>query len=317
MTSKRPLERFEPRRSAASVKWRMLAASALAAAATWLMYAWPGASPPQSQAVSPMSSPPGPPVDSGRGFDSRVSTTRKPRPAANARPRDNEITPEDLEHALAAAEPGRRDLILEQMLSALALRNAPAAARFAELEREPYLREVALRTVAQRWSQIEPDAAADWASSLPDAEERDTAIANVALAIAPADPPRALTMLERRTSADAPDAALEGVVTQWAETDFPAARSWSEAQPDGASRDRLLERLVYLRSTTDPADAAELARLISADATRFDALASIVPGWMSRDSAALHAWADTLDQGARRRVTAELSIFESHLAPPR
>jgi hypothetical protein len=256
-------------------------------------------------------------VDSGRGFASRARTIRTPRPAANARTWEHEITPGDIEHALAAAESGRRDLILEEMLAALAGRNAPSAARFAELEREPYLREVALRAVAQRWAQIEPDAAADWASSLLDAGERDAAIANVALAIAPADPRRALAILERRTSADALDAALEGVVTQWAGIDFPAARSWSEAQPDGAGRDRLLERLVYLRSTTDPADAAELARLITVDARRFDALASIVPGWMSRDSAAAHAWADTLDQGARRRVTAEISILESGPASPR
>lgn len=300
---------------AASGKWRIIAAAALAAAATWLMYARPSTHPTQSRDASASSSVSAPLVDSG--FASRARTSRTPQSAADARALEHEITPEDLQHALAAAEPSRRDLILEEMLARLAGQDAPMAARFAELEREPYLREVALRAVAQRWAQIEPDAAADWASSLPDAEERDTAIANVALAIASANPTRALTILERRTSADAPDAALEGVVTQWATKNFPAARAWSEAQPDGAHRDRVLERLVFLRSTSDPADAAELAQLITADARRFDALASIARVWMSRDSAAAHAWADTLDQGARRRVTAELSILESSPAPKR
>jgi hypothetical protein len=164
-----------------------------------------------------------------------------------------------LEQRLADAAPEQRDRVLEQWLPELLYDDPSAAAHFLEMQTEPFLREVALRTLALEWAALAPEDAAPWAVSLADSEERDRAVGYVAQELAMADPHAALRLLERRTRSPEPDIATVAVITRWADRDFDAARSWLESQPDGATRREVARRLIFLKAGTDFAAAAALA----------------------------------------------------------
>jgi hypothetical protein len=220
--------------------------------------------------------------------------------------RELPISAESVELAESAAVPGTQDLVLDRMLTSWVRDDAPAAARYAELQTDPFLREVALRTVAHRWAQIDRDGAVQWASSLADETERDGAIENVALALS--DPRAALDLLARRGAEKWPDAARVGVIAAWAARDFAAAQAWAEAQPPGAARDDITQRLVFLRAQTDPLAATVLASGMLDEATaRRDAYASIIRIWVARDPEAARGWAASADTETRRRVGLELA----------
>jgi hypothetical protein len=220
------------------------------------------------------------------------------------------LTADSIERALADVLPNRRDLVLSELLDRLVSHDAPAAARFAEGEADGYLREVALRVVAQSWTKRDSVAAVNWAASLSDQDERDTALENAALELAVPEPRLALQALDRRSAAHTPDPTLEGVVQQWATNDFTAAYAWADAQPAGPDRDALLARLVFARVEQHPADAARIANIaFSADGPRMDAISSIALRWGAADPMAAREWALTLDPKAQRRVWNELAVL--------
>jgi hypothetical protein len=226
------------------------------------------------------------------------------------------LTADAVEQALAEAPLKRRDLLLTELLARLAGHDAPAAARMAERLERGYLREGALRTVAQHWARRDVESAVTWAASLSDQVERDAAIAHVALELAAAEPERALWMLARRSAPPSPDAAVEGVIQQWATRDFDSAYAWTEAQPVGAARDALLMRLAFVRVEQDPADAARIANgAFHDDARRVDAVSTVALLWGARDPEAAREWAMTLDSRARQQVRAELELLERQSVP--
>jgi hypothetical protein len=221
------------------------------------------------------------------------------------------ITSDAVERALAEAPHERRDLLLSELLARLVRHDAPAAARIAERQEAGYLREVALRAVAQSWTRQDSAAALNWAASLADQDERDAALANSALELAVNLPQLALQTLGLRSTQRFPDSALEGVVQQWATNDFRAACDWTDAQPPGRDRDALLMRLVFARAEQDPADAARIATtLFSDDAQRGEAISTVALRWGARDPMAVREWAFALDAEAQRRVRAELAVLE-------
>jgi len=215
------------------------------------------------------------------------------------------ITASDVEGALAAATPGTQDLVLERKLATWSREDPQAAARFAELQTDPFLREVALRTVAQHWACRDRDAAAAWAGSLGNGADRD--VATGAIAIADADPRAALALLSGDGAAEA--AARVAVITRWAARDADAAETWAAAQPPSAERDDIVSRLVFLRVQTDAPAAVRLAdQMLGPGDARDDAYASIVGPWMNRDPEAARAWAAATDERARHRLDKELVI---------
>jgi hypothetical protein len=217
-------------------------------------------------------------------------------------------TADDLERDLAEAAPGTADRVLEQGLVAWLRHDAAGAAAFAMRQTEPFLREVALRTVAQHWAAADVPAAAAWAESLVDAGERDRAIEQVALSIADTRPRAALDLLARRSGDPPRDAASVGVVTSWARGDFDAALAWTEAQPSGPTRDDIVERLVLLDTGQDPEASLSLAdRLVTDEGIRRDAWAAVSRRWAAREPGRVRAWAAATDDGTRRRVEAELA----------
>jgi hypothetical protein len=220
------------------------------------------------------------------------------------------LTPDAIQLALAETPRERRDLVMNELLARLVGHDAPAAARIAERVEDSYLREVALRVIAQHWARSDPAAAVDWAASLGDGLERDTALANAALELAVPRPRLALAALERRSTPPSPDSVLEGVVQQWATNDFAAAYAWTTAQPAGPEREALLLRLVFARVEQSPADAAWLATTaFSVEAQRIDAIATVAMRWSEFDPAAVRDWALTLDARARERVSSELALL--------
>jgi hypothetical protein len=243
----------------------------------------------------------------------RVVSTLTPRapPATvspRVAPRAPSMTADELERALAQAPRGTADLVIDRDLTVWTTDDPAAAAAFALGQTDPFLREVALRTVAQRWAQTDATAAARWAESLADADERDRALAHVALSIADRNPRAALDLLARRTGDPQSDAASVGVITSWARRDFDAAQAWVEAQPPGPTRDEIVERLVVLRSYDDPHAAMSFAeRLIADEEPRRDAWAAVSQRWAARDPGLVREWAISADAGTRRRIEAELA----------
>jgi hypothetical protein len=229
---------------------------------------------------------------------------------------DRSISADAIERSLLAANSGTRDLVLERMLSAWTPDDPQAAARFAELQSDPFLREVALRAVAQVWTRSDPGSAAQWAASLGDDVERARVIEVVALTMGNSDPRAALELLARHATGTRPDATRVGVIASWASRDFAAAQSWAEAEPPGPLRDDIVLRLAFLRAQTDPHAATLLAsRMITDETARHDAYASIIGLWVARDPDGARLWAASADVETRRRVDAELAILETGSSP--
>jgi hypothetical protein len=221
------------------------------------------------------------------------------------------LTTDSVERALAEAPHERRDLVLSNLLGQLTSQDAPAAAHWAGRQEKGYLREVALRTVAQRWANEEAEAATAWAVSLSDPSERDTMLGHIALELAIPEPERAIQVLARRSVSPSPDSALEGVIQQWASKDFESAYAWADAQAASPDRDALLLRLVFARVAMNPADAAHIAgSAIHDERQRIEALTTIAHRWGARDPDAVREWAFRLDANAQQRVRAELALLE-------
>lgn len=218
------------------------------------------------------------------------------------------ISAADIDRALMSARPGTQDLVLDRMLTTWIASEPQAAARYAELQTDLFLREVAQRTVALRWARIDHAAAESWAESLGDSTERDRVIGAVAQTLGESEPRAALELLARHDG-DVAASSRVGVIASWAERDFPAAQTWLEAQPPGPVRDAIVLRLTLLRAQTDPRAAVAFAnQLLDDAAARRDALASVVGPWIRRDADAARSWAASTDDETRRRIETELSI---------
>jgi hypothetical protein len=222
--------------------------------------------------------------------------------------REQVIGADAIERSFLAASPGTRDLVLERMLTAWTPDDPQAAARFAELQTDPFLREVSLRAVAQVWTRSDLDSAAQWAASLGDDAERSRVIDIVALTIGDSDPHAALALLSRHGTDTQSGTARIGVIANWASRDFEAAQSWVEAEPPSPLRDDIVQRLAFLRAQTDPLAATQFAsQMLSDETARHDAYASIVGLWVTRDPDGARRWVAYADVETRRRVDVELA----------
>jgi hypothetical protein len=216
----------------------------------------------------------------------------------------------ELERALSDSESGARDLVLQKFLPAMVTDDAAQMARFAELQTDPALRELALRQVALLWGASDPERAVDWARSLPDAAERDTTFTDIANGLSSIDPARAVQLREQFVASANADGALSNLVQQWAGFDFDAALAWTEARAPGAQRDDLMQRLVYVRAASgDPAAAARLVSDSSlAGAAKDAAIASVTQEWARSDGLAALEWLQTVDPQKRSIQADEITI---------
>jgi hypothetical protein len=173
-----------------------------------------------------------------------------------------------------------------------------AAARFAEMQTEPELRMLAIRTLALQWGALDAERAVNWARSLPDAAERDATLIDIANGLSSVDPARGVLLREQFVSATEPDSALSNLVQQWASHDFDAALAWTNARAPGAQRNDLLQRLIYVRAAAG--DPAAAARLVTESALTGEAknaaVASVNQEWEQRDATAAQEWLQTLGE---------------------
>jgi len=208
---------------------------------------------------------------------------------------------EDLEQRVSAAwrsdaDAASRDEVLQKWLPRWVASDAQAAARFAEIQSDPALRELALCHVALLWGALDAERAVNWARALPDAAERDSTLIHIANGLSSVDPARGVALREPFTAANRPDSPLSNLVQQWASYDFDAALAWTNARAPGAQRDDLRQRLIYVRAAAgDPAAAARLVTesALTGDA-KMAAVASVRQEWEQRDAAAAHEWMQTL-----------------------
>jgi hypothetical protein len=189
--------------------------------------------------------------------------------------------------------------------------DAHAAARFAERQSDPFLREAALRIVSTRWANVAPEEASLWAVSLGNEVDRDQAIEHVALELAASNAQGALNLLERRSRGNQADVVTAGVITSWASHDFDAALAWAETQAQGPALDEILRRLIFLKAGTDPAAALRVAdRMVNDTAVQREVFASIAHVWASSDPDGAREWAASRDASVRRRVEEELALLD-------
>jgi hypothetical protein len=216
---------------------------------------------------------------------------------------------EDLERELAASDQGKRDLVLQKLLPDLVAQNPESAARFAELQTDLALRELAIRQVALLWGALDAERAVNWARSLPDAAERDATLIDIANGLSSVDPARGVELRESFTLSTQPDSALSNLVQQWAGYDFDAALAWTNARAPGAQRDDLLQRLIYVRAAAgDPASAAQLVTESSlAGDARTAAISSVAQEWARLDGTAALEWLRSLDRASSEGAMAELA----------
>lgn len=152
---------------------------------------------------------------------------------------------DELDLALTSADQSGRNRALKELLPALVEQNPVAAARFADLYADSFMREQLLRRVAQLWTAQDAASAVAWAESLPESSDRDALLIVVSTQLGLQDPAQAVALRERHASVTEPDSALENLTQQWATKDFSAALAWATARPAGEQRDRLLEHIAF------------------------------------------------------------------------
>jgi hypothetical protein len=215
----------------------------------------------------------------------------------------------EIQGAFAATNLGAREFALTNLLPALVIKDAPAAAHLAQAITEVELRETALRRVAQLWAAQDSAGALTWAAALTDADERDAALTDVCRQVARSDLPEAIRLREQFVIDDRPDPALENLAQQWAEKDLSAALIWTLARAQGDQRDQLIARVAFIQSQTAPEEAARLAvEQIPPGETQNEAAISVLHQWALRDLAAATSWVERFPDGPlRERAVLELS----------
>ena len=293
---------------------RVLFVVAIAACATAILWRKPASAPatavvsePAANDVTVPTQSPKPRIDAPAQYNPQVPVS----PPASA-PASGEILAQltsELRQAFASTNLEVREFALTNLLPALVLKDAPAAARLAETITDEDLREAALRLVAQLWAAQDSPGALAWAAALADPGERDAALSDVCLQVARTDPAEAVRMRERFVPDNVPNLVLEGLTQQWAEKDLSAALAWTLARPQSGQRDELIARLAFVESQTAPAEAARLAvEQMSPGQPQNEAVMSVLRQWALRDPAAANSWAQQFPESPlRERALLELS----------
>lgn len=214
-----------------------------------------------------------------------------------------------LQTFFATGDPADRDFAYTNLVPALVKMKPKFAAQFAESINSDLLRADILRVVAQTWASLNPTDAANWAAQLPDAGERNLELSYVCVEIAATAPARAVQIVIQSGLGEHTEAVLQDIAQQWAEQDLSSAATWIEQLPAGEERNQMIKRLAYVKSKTDPADAARMVvSEIPAGWIQIEAAISVVHQWGQRDMAGARAWVDAFPDGPiRDRAENELA----------
>ena len=170
-------------------------------------------------------------------------------------------------------------------------------------------RDVLVRELLSAWASRDAEAALDWVSSLEDAAARRTARATVCLSLAEEDPRHAVTLaLAHGADEDDDSGLLECLTMQWCEKESGAALDWALTQPRGEWQDRLVARASFVLSKSDPVRAGSLVSGLEPGVLQEEAAMAVLHQWALKDPSAALEWAEGFPEPAlRERALAEIS----------
>ena len=170
-------------------------------------------------------------------------------------------------------------------------------------------RDVLVRELLSTWASRDAEAALDWVSSLEDAAARRTARATVCLSLAEEDPRHAVTLaLAHGADEDDDSGLLECLTMQWCEKESGAALDWALTQPRGEWQDRLVARASFVLSKSDPVRAGSLVSGLEPGVLQEEAAMAVLHQWALKDPSAALEWAEGFPEPAlRERALAEIS----------
>ena len=170
-------------------------------------------------------------------------------------------------------------------------------------------RDVLVRELLSTWASRDAEAALDWVSSLEDAAARRTARATVCLSLAEEDPRHAVTLaLAHGADEDDDSGLLECLTMQWCEKESGAALDWALTQPRGEWQDRLVARASFVLSKSDPVRAGSLVSGLEPGVLQDEAAMAVLHQWALQDPSAALEWAEGFPEPAlRERALAEIS----------
>jgi hypothetical protein len=162
-------------------------------------------------------------------------------------------------------------------------------------------RDVLVRELLSAWAVRDAEGALAWVSSLKDPAARRSARSNVCLAVAAENPGRAVWLaLAHGADEEANGGLLECLAMQWCEKEPATAIEWAREQPQGEWRDRLLARISAVLSKLDPVAAAQLVSGLEPGNLQDEAVMAVLHQWALEDPAAALEWADAFSKSALR-----------------
>ena len=162
-------------------------------------------------------------------------------------------------------------------------------------------RDVLVRELLSGWAARDAEAALGWASSLKDPAARRSARSSVCLAVAAEDPRRAVVLALADDADEDCERGLLGCLTmQWCEREPREAIEWASEQPQGEWRDCLLAAISSVLSRSDPVTAAQLASNLEPGELQDEAVMAVLHQWALKDATAALEWAEAFSESALR-----------------
>ena len=170
-------------------------------------------------------------------------------------------------------------------------------------------RDVLVRELLSAWASRDAEAALNWVSSLEDPAARRAARATVCLSLAEEDPRDAVVLaLAHGADGDSDGGLLECLAMQWCEKESEAALDWALTQPPGEWQGRLVGRASFVLSKLDPVRAAHLVSELEPGILQDEAAMAVLHQWALKDPSAALEWAEAFSEPAlHERALAEIS----------
>lgn len=198
--------------------------------------------------------------------------------------------------------------------------------------------------IAAEWAKQDPAAALAWANSLT--TEKSQALSSVVGEVAKTDPKKAAGMLAGLTGDDL-GRAYSSVASQYGATNFTEAQAWiktlpaddqaralaaaigglSNTDPEAASkqlaqlpegdeRDRAVSDIIQDWARVNPQAAADFLKTQESERAQRDGLRELMPAWVSQNSTAALAYANSLPEGNARDSALGSYVWSNNTAAP-
>jgi hypothetical protein len=177
-------------------------------------------------------------------------------------------------------------------------------------------RDVLVRELLSGWASRDAEAALNWVSSLEDPSARRSARSTVCLTVAEKNPRDAVELaLAHGADEDDDGGLLECLAMQWCEKESDTVLDWAFTQPQGEWRNRLVARASFVLSKSDPVAAAHLVSGLEPGILQDEAAMAVLHQWALKDSSAALEWAEAFSEPVlRERALAEISNLRSGMA---